>query len=107
MKGFIIRHKNEEIKIAVKDGLIIISVFENKGETRLSVGLFDYVNSTSSIYDRISLDMGDKLEVELAEVEENSQPVKVIKDNAIKRVPKSKLEIFRLLEDELKKKGLL
>src|SRR6218665_93595 len=107
IRGFIVRYKNEEIKIAAKDGLAMIDVFENKGERRLSIGLFDYADSTRSIYDPISLDMGDKFEVELAEIEESSQPVKVIKDNTIKCVTKSKPEVFMELENNLKKRGLL
>jgi len=100
MKGFILRYKNEEIKIAAKDDLAMIDVLENKGKRRLSVVLFDYANSTRSIYDPVSLDTGDKLEVELTEIEEISQPTEGVKDDAIKRTTKSKLEMFLELEND-------
>jgi len=92
MKGFILRYKNEEIKIAAKDDLAMIHVYELRGETCLSIAYGSRI-----WYDNL-LDIGDNFEVELAEIED-PQPTNVVK--------KSKLEMFLEFENDLKKRGLL
>ena len=115
MKGFEVHNNGKTTKIAVKDGMITIHLFVNNGESRMLtdgesrmyVGGVDYTERINMAwYDNTPINIGDKFEVKVTEINEPSVPAKIIEDKSIKR-PKTKLEFFRFLEHELKKQGLI
>ena len=113
MKGFVFRYKNEEIKIGVNKGGILKAILSNfKGASESYVGSIDYINSeTRSWNDFIRLDIGEKLEVELTDIGENSHLMYFTKEDITNHIQpnniKSKLEMFLELEADLKERKLL
>ncbi len=106
MKGFKIYHKQKTIKAAVRDGEITLNLFNNNGDSRIYIGAIDYAeNERIEWCDFSEIEIGDKFEIEISEIDAPSTPAK-IEHVKIER-PKSKLEIFFELENKLKQEGLL
>lgn len=107
MKGFAIKHKEEEIKMGVNEGVSTIHVFHQNGASQSYIGLLDNSSNESHIWHNfITLDKDDSLEIELVELKENSPPSEIVKMGPQPATP-SKLEMFLALEKTLKEKGLL
>lgn len=107
MKGFQIHYKDEVSNVAVPDGIITINIFQKIEEARLDVQSVDYSSSNRNIwYNSFPIEIGDVINIQVKEINEPSAPDMTIKGVKIKR-PKAKLEIFREIEDKLKRKGLL
>lgn len=107
MKGFKIYYKQKTIKAAVLDGEITLNLFNNKGDSRIYIGAIDYAeNERIEWCDFSEIEIGDKFEIEVSEIDTPSTPAKIKQDMKIER-PKDKLEIFFELENKLKRKGLL
>lgn len=115
MKGFEVCYNKKTTKVAVKDGMITIHVFNNNGDSpvltdgdsRLDVWGVDYEKYERYVWnDSSPINVGDRFEIKVTEINVPSVPAKTIEDKTIKR-PKTKLEFFRKLEAELKKQGLI
>ncbi len=107
MKVFKIYYKQKTIKAAVLDGDITLNLFTKKGDSRICIGAVDYTeNEKIEWCDFSEIEIGDKFEIEVAEIDIPSTPAKIKQDMKLER-PKSKLEIFLELENNLKQKGLL
>jgi|CZCB01.1.fsa_nt_gi hypothetical protein len=107
MKGFKIYYRQETIKAAVSEGMITFNLFNDKQNSRLYIGAIDYAeNRRIEWHDFSEIEIGDKFEIEVSEIDTPSTPAKIVEDMKIER-PKNKLEIFRELENKLKQKGLL
>jgi hypothetical protein len=115
MKGFEIRYNDKMTKVAVKNGMITVQIFNNNGksrmlmdgDSRMYIGGVDYANCKWIIWHNDSpIKIGDKFEIKVAEIDSFSAPVEIKEDKSIKR-PKTKLEFFRELEADLKKQGLI
>jgi hypothetical protein len=107
MKGFEICYIDKTTKIAIKDGLIVIDLYNNNSDRRMYIGGVDYKECKRIVwYDNSPIKIGDKFKIKVTEIDDPSAPVEITEDKNIKR-PKTKLEFFRELEVELKKQGLI
>lgn len=107
MKGFEISYNDDTAYVAIEDGLLMINVYNLRGEGNLYVGGVDYQKQTKlSWYDHVPIDIGAKIGIKFTEIDHISVPVRSIHDQSIKR-PLSKLELFFRLEQYLKSQGLL
>ena len=107
MKGFKIQTKEKIEKVAIKNGMLTINIFTKKDSNCLYIGGVDYIEKKNYVWaDFIPISLGDKLSIELSEIDETSVPSKVTINNNIES-PTTKLENFRNLESYLKKEGVL
>jgi hypothetical protein len=116
MKGFEIRYNEKETKVAVKDGMITIHLFNQNvvdghilvdDVSRMYIGGVDSEECKRYVWGDFSpIKIGDKFEIKVAEIDAPSAPAEITEDKNIKR-PKTKLEFFRELEAKLKKQGLI
>lgn len=108
MKGFEIRHNGKVIFAAIENGLFTMYTSHLKGEvSNLYVGGVDYEKQSKVVwYDKVPIKIGDMIEIKYTEIDHISEPVKCIHDEGMKR-PFSKLEMFFILEQYLKSRGLL
>jgi hypothetical protein len=108
MKGFEISYNNQEkTNAAVEDGMITIHIFTKNDGSRLYVEGVDYGEYKKYVWNAHSpISIGDQWDIKVTEVNAPSTPAKTSIDKSIKRPP-TKLEIFRALEETLKKEGLL
>jgi hypothetical protein len=108
MKGFEINYNNKEkINVTTDDGMITIHIFANNDGNRLYVGGVDYSEYKTSVWkDNSTISIGDRWDIKFAEIDIPSTPAKTSIDKNIKRPP-TKLDTFRILEEALKKEGLL
>lgn len=107
MKGFQIHYKDKVSNVAVPDGIITINIFQQIEDARLDVQSVDYSSSNRNIwYNSFPIEIGDVINIQVKEINEPSHPDMIIKGEVIKR-PKAKLEIFREIEENLNRKGLL
>lgn len=109
MEGITVNYNGEEKKIAVRDGMITVHLYDNNGEGFMNISGVDYEECKRYIwnnFNRIRIRIGDKFEIKVTEMDVPSTPAKVMEDKKIKR-PKTKLDFFRELEVELKKQGLI
>ena len=107
MKGFQIQYKDKVSNVAAPDGMVTINIFQIKDDVRMNVQSSDYEKLSRNIwYDSLPIEFGDKINIQVKDLEQLSTPESIVEDAKIKR-PKTKLEIFREVEDRLKKKGLL
>ncbi|WP_320167774.1 hypothetical protein [Mangrovibacterium marinum] len=107
MKGFQIQYKDKVSNVVVVDGIITINIFCKMEEAYMDVQNVDYKNSNRNIwYDSFPIEMGDLISIKVRDINESSVPDTTIEYLKMKR-PKTKLEIFREMEDRLKRKGLL
>lgn len=106
MKGFEISYKGNITYAAVKGGLLVVHASCLRGTGNLYIGGVDYENQTKVIwYDNVCLNIGDQIDIKFTDITNISDP-KSIPDKSIKP-PLSKLEMFHILEQYLKNKGLL
>jgi hypothetical protein len=115
MKGIIVNYNGEEIKVAVKEGMITVHLHNNNGnspaladgESRMYIGGVDYKECKRYTWNENNpIKIGDKFEIKYTDIDVSSTPAKVTEDKNVKR-PKTKLESFRELEYGLKKQGLI
>ena len=114
MKGIEIHYKDKTTKIAIQNGIITIDLFVNNGkscmlvdgEARMYVGGVDYSECKKMIwYNSLPINIGDEFEINVTEIDESSEPF-IVKDEKVNR-SRTKLDFFHLLEDRLKKQGLI
>lgn len=92
---------------ATDEDVATIHIFDNNGEGYLYIDSFCKQNSNRSIwFDFVPIHAGNKIEVEVVEDDGTTKPKKVVEESNTVPV-KSKLEVFRELESDLQKKGLL
>lgn len=107
MKGFEIEFNQEKKKVGIKNGMLTIHIFDNNGDARMYIGGVDYKRYKEFVwYNWIPIKLGDKISTKLTELVQSSEPYQETENQKIIR-PKTKLEIFREMEDRLKRKGLL
>jgi hypothetical protein len=115
MKGITVNYNGEEMKVAVKDGIITVHLFNNNGnspaladgESCMYIRGVDYAECKHYIWNEYNpIRIGDKFEIEFTEIDVSSVPAKVTEDKNVRR-PKTKLDCFCELETELKKQGLI
>ena len=96
MKGFEIRHNDNIIKVAVKDGMITVHLYNHNGNgpvlmdgvSRIYIGGIDYARCKNYVWrDNSPIDIGDKFEIKLTEMDEFSIPDKITDEEYIKRPP--------------------
>ena len=109
MKGFIITHNEEQIKIGVEDGLSLINFwYLNPERNFMDITTFDYKEKQRNEWVSFApINIGDCWKIEFTEIDSVSPPVKSVKKDDIQRPVYDKLATFRRLENELKEKGLL
>jgi hypothetical protein len=113
--GIEIRYNGKTTKVSVEDGMITVHLFNQNGnspglkdgDSRMDIWGIDYEKCTRyAWYDSLPINIGDRFEIKVTEIDVPSSPAKTTEDKSIKR-PKTKLEFFRELETELKKQGLI
>lgn len=107
-KGFKITYMEEEITILADDDPVILSVTYQKGLPHFYAGTFSEENDAIKIWiDDQDINPKESIAIELIDINTvPSEPIKMVK-NKMPAAKKSKLEIFRELEHDLKKSGLL
>jgi hypothetical protein len=115
MVGIIVNYNGEQTKAAIKNGMIIVDLFNSNGdspalfdgESRMYIGGVDYEQCKRVVWrDSSPVEIGDRFEVRIAEIDAPSSPVRVAESQNMNR-PKTKLEFFCELELDLKKQGLI
>lgn len=107
MKGFEIQHNGKITKVAIKDGKFYFIIDSYAAGDFMDIGGIDYEEHKKLTWCFLHpIQIGDKFDIRIVDIEDPSLPLEVKKDESIRRPP-SKLELFRELEDELKKKGLI
>jgi hypothetical protein len=106
MHGLKIYHNNKKLEVAIKDGMLFFNLFSYHGGNELNICGTNYIKHEKYIWKSSSIALGDKIKIEVAEINEPSAPTKIIKDKAIVQ-PKTKQEILRELEEKLKREGLI
>jgi hypothetical protein len=113
--GIEIRYNDKTTKVSVEDGMITVHLFNQNGnspglkdgDSRMDIWGIDYEKCTRYVwYDSLPINIGDRFEIKVTEIDAPSSPAKTTEDKSVKR-PKTKLEFFRELETELKKQGLI
>ena len=109
MKGFIITHNEEQIKIGVEDGLTLINFWYSDPERNyIDITVSDYKEKQKNKWVSFApININDRWKIEFTEIDSVSPPVKSVKNDNIQRPVIDKLAEFRRLENELKEKGLL
>jgi hypothetical protein len=108
MKGFEVYVNGEVTKVPVHDdGLTLIDIFHKDDDSRIHIERIDYTECQRIVWhDYSPINIGDRFEIKVTEIDEPSTSAKTIMDKNIKR-PITKLEYFRILETELKEQGLI
>lgn len=107
MKGIEIKFNQVSNTVGIKNGMLIIDILDNNGDGRLYIGAVDYEKRERLLwYDWDTIKLGDSFTLNLTETNVISSPIRIIEEQEV-TPPKTKLEIFREVENRLKKKGLL
>lgn len=107
MKGFEINYKGNITKVMANNGMITIHIYDLNGSGHIYAGNIEYLERQRNIwYDNMSIELGDKFEIKVCEIDQMSEPIISKEDKTIER-PMSKLENFRRMEAHLKEQGLL
>ena len=103
MKGYQICYNGKKTDVAIKDdSLIVIDLFCKDDENRMYVESVDYADcKILTWYNHTPINIGDRFEIKVVEMEKSSEPAKVEEDKTIKR-PMTKLDYFRFLEERIK-----
>ena len=95
MKGFEIHYNDKTTKVAIKeDCMITIHIFNNNGENHtlkdgescMYIGGVDYEAYKRIVwYDHSPINIGDRFEIKVVEIDELSKPAQIKEDKTIKR----------------------
>ena len=104
MKGFELSCKGIDRKMAVKDGIVSILVFNSNGNWRLMANGVDHHHNKKIEWYNEVLKFGDKIQVKFTEIDNYSDPIQI---SNIKSRNEQRLEKYNRLKESLTKKGVL
>ncbi|MDR2954694.1 MAG: hypothetical protein LBV43_06405 [Prevotella sp.] len=107
MKGFEIHYNENVTKVAVEDGVAFLNIFHNDNKSWIYADGVDYTECRHNIWcNYIPIEIGNKIMIRITEIDCITTPIRTFEDKSVKR-PKTKMEIYRELEENLKNEGLL
>jgi len=106
MKGLEISHNMDKTEACVKEGTITVLISYYEDQAHLSITGIDYNQQQMYSWRDAMVNQDDKIEVSFKEIEQISIPNKIRDDRFIK-APKSKLELYKELENSLKERKLI
>lgn len=108
MNAFLIKFRKQEIRVPIgEDEVTAVHLFDKDGEGSVMIHSFNRSASQSRTWeDFATIAIGDIIEIDIIETNESMTPASKIVET---HVPpkKSKLELFRELETDLRKRGLI
>ena len=104
MKGFVITHKGQQIKIGVDEGLSVINLwYLNPDRNFIDISTVDYKGKKKEKWVSFApIDVNDCWKIEFTEIDTVSPPIESVRNDDICSPVDDKLERFRRLEKELK-----
>ncbi len=107
MQGFKVTFNGQQTDVGCDDGLLTVHLFCRAGmKPRMVVSGTDYAHRKQVKWLDCELQMGDRVDLEFAELGAVSCPVSERVDSTLRR-PFTKLDMLRSMERYLKSKGLL
>jgi hypothetical protein len=111
MLGFEVNINGNKSKATLAEGVTTILIdlirTEEKNEMKMSFSGFDHKLNERYIYLDSPLNISDQIIVTVKNIEENSEPLKVIKINPEESIIDGKLRAYRMLKQELERDGLI
>ena len=85
-----------------------IDAFDNDGKCSLAVISSNVKRSETLIWHELTtMDLGDIIEVDIVDTNEDMTPPSMVRVRQVTGKKKSKLELFREVENDLRERGLL
>jgi len=108
MKAFSIKIGKKEVTVPVEpDGMTTIHLFDHNEDGRLYVGSAKHHDYHKKVWcDFVPVDADEVLSFHFTDTENVTAPEKILKRED-KLLPKSRLEQFMIMRDDLEKKGLI
>jgi sRNA-binding carbon storage regulator CsrA len=106
-EGLNIYYNKKKLEVAIEDdGMIFFNLSSHYTGDRMDIRGINYIKHERYIWRSSSLMLGDKIKIEIAEIDKPSTPIEITKDEMI--IPsETKQAVFKELEKKLKRKGLI